>query len=152
MDRLEPDSSFYNVPFILRLEGELQTEALARAVEDLAQRHEVLRTRYVMQDGQPVQREGQEQIVLAVADYRGEGEGASQAAQVAARDEAQRPFDLEHGPLFRANLFQIAEQDQLLVLNFHHSVIDGWSVGVLSRELSALYEAHAAGRTATLQS
>jgi amino acid adenylation domain-containing protein/non-ribosomal peptide synthase protein (TIGR01720 family) len=148
LDRLDPGKNLYNIPVILRLAGRLKVRALEQSVLDLTLRHEVLRTRYAMQDGHPMQKVEQvEQERMTVHDYSGEGEAAALAA---VQREARGSFDLEAGPLFRVALFRIGEQDHVLLLNLHHSVADGWSIGVLAREMKILYEAYVEGRKAGL--
>ncbi|MEM8931596.1 MAG: amino acid adenylation domain-containing protein, partial [Acidobacteriota bacterium] len=134
--RLEPDSAAYNMPFALHLRGALDHGALERALDTIVHRHEILRTRYVERDGEP----------QAVADPPVERpldriEIDSDAALDAWLDaDARRPFDLERGPVVRPHLLRRADDDHLLVVNVHHIAFDGWSYGVLRRELAALYE------------
>jgi amino acid adenylation domain-containing protein len=140
IDRLISESSLYNVPVILRLAGRLNVEALRQSLIDLSARHEILRTRYVMADGQLRQRIESRQIELEIRDCV-EGEAILEAQR-----EAGRAFDLEKGPLFRAVLLRLTEDNQILVLTQHHSITDGLSLQVMSRELSAAYESRLQGR------
>src|SRR6185295_3742733 len=115
----------YNLPVSLRLAGELDVAALERALGEVVRRHDSLRTRFAEGEGAPV----------LVAEVRRR-----------AAEEAFRPFDLAAGPLFRARLLRLAEREHVLLLAMHHIVSDGWSLGVLLRELSALYAACREGR------
>lgn len=146
IDRLISESSLYNVPVILRLQGWLNVEALRQSLRDLSARHEILRTRYVMEDGQLRQRIESGQIDL---DIRGCVEGEA-AAILEAQREAGCAFDLEKGPLFRAVLLRLTDESQILVLNQHHSITDGWSLQLMSRELSAAYESRLESREPNL--
>ena len=145
LSRMEPESPFYNVPAALRLGGALDAAALERALGQVVRRHEALRTTLRERDGAPVQ------VVAPFAGFALPVEdlsalaGAEREAAVRRRasEEAARPFDLPAGPLFRARLLRLADDDHALLLCMHHVVSDGWSMGVLFRELSAFY---AAGR------
>jgi amino acid adenylation domain-containing protein/FkbH-like protein len=150
LDQLLPGSHAYNVPAAFRLTGELKAEALIAAVNRLVQRHEALRTVFGYQDGLltqeiiPVLR-----IALERTDLRQSGprDGMADArARTLANETAQRPFDLARGPLFRARLLKLDEQDHILVLVLHHAVSDGWSLGILFKELRLLYEAAVSGQ------
>jgi amino acid adenylation domain-containing protein len=132
-------SAAYNIPAGLRLRGPLSVPSLAAALDGLARRHEVLRTTFAVADEARVV-----QVVapsldlgLPVVDLSGVPEG--EALRVAAA-EAARPFDLARGPLLRALLLRTGDEEHLLVLVMHHIVSDGWSMGVLLRELARLYE------------
>ncbi|HVG45250.1 MAG TPA: condensation domain-containing protein, partial [Longimicrobium sp.] len=147
IDRLEPGSAVYNIPVAWRLAGALDEAALERALGEIVRRHEALRTVFAEADGSPVQ------VIapfggfsLAVEDLSTLGETNREAAvRQRAGEEARRPFDLSAGPLFRAALLRLGEDDHVLLLSMHHIVSDGWSQGVLFRELSALYAAYREG-------
>jgi amino acid adenylation domain-containing protein len=144
--QLQPDDASYNIPLAIRMEGALDVPALAAAVGDLVARHEVLRTSFTVTEGRPAQRVHDasplELPVIALA-----GEDALRGALAA---ESARPFDLAAGPAFRARLFALAPEDHVLQLVVHHACADGWSMGVLTRELGAAYEARRAGRAPAL--
>ncbi|MFN8178104.1 MAG: amino acid adenylation domain-containing protein [bacterium] len=149
-DRLEPGSAAYNLASALELIGDLDVAALARAFDEIERRHESLRTRFVAGP------DGPEQIfdppgrrALETFDLSASPEPPPALASRLAAD-ARRPFDLEHGPLWRARLFRVAERKHVLSLALHHIVTDGWSMETLVRELSALYAAYAEGRESPL--
>jgi len=147
LHRMDPASIAYNMPFVLRLRGRLDPAALGRAVETLVERHESLRTILPTSGDGPVQRvlpAGAVPVPLHDLSHLGAGE-RREAALGLARELAWQPFDLAAGPLFHATLIREAEEDHLLVLGIHHVVSDGWSMGVLFRELGALYAAFADG-------
>jgi acyl carrier protein len=147
INQLEPESSVYNVPGAWRLSGSLEFLALQRSINEIVRRHEALRTNFVVVDGQPVQRIRPFAMLpmerMDLADIR-DSEKES-AIELNVREEIRKPFDLARGPLLRAKLLQLAEDDHVLLLTMHHIVSDGWSIGVLFRELSRLYEAFAGG-------
>ncbi len=147
LDRLEPGSPAYNIPLALRLEGDLGPAALAAALAAVVARHEALRTTFGEgEDGAPVQRIGPPPPVrLPVVDLSGLPAGArSRRCAALAAAEAARPFDLATGPLLRIFLVRSAPAEHSLVVNLHHVVADGWSLGILVRELAAFYPARAA--------
>ena len=152
LDRLDPNNSLYNVPAAVLMQGPLCVASLRRSLNEIVRRHEALRTTFAAQDGQPVQiiapalELEQPLIDLAVLP---EGERARERERLAA-EEARAPFDLTAGPLVRAKLLRQGEEEHVLLLTLHHIVSDGWSMGVLIREMKALYEAYAAGRESPL--
>ncbi|WP_233595935.1 non-ribosomal peptide synthetase [Corallococcus sp. CA031C] len=152
LDQLEPQGSFHNVPAALRLQGTLDVAALERAFAELFRRHESLRTVFRSEEGRPLH------VILPVPeaplpmqDLGSLPESTREAeALQRAQDEAKRPFDLSKGPLLRVTLLKLAEQEHLLLLTMHHIVSDGWSMGVLVREVVALYEAFHLGQPSPL--
>jgi hypothetical protein len=141
--QLEPDNPSYNVPQILRLKGELDVDALEQTINAIIARHESLRTTFSEIDGQPVQIVSSvHEIKLDFADLQAlpESERESRARQLAIA-EVRRPFNLSHKPPLRAVLVRIDNDDHWLVLTMHHIVSDGWSMGILTTELSNIYEA-----------
>ncbi|MFY0568156.1 non-ribosomal peptide synthase/polyketide synthase [Archangium lansingense] len=152
LDQLEPGSSVYNIPYALRLSGQLDTGALQRAFQELVHRHESLRTTFASRDGQPIQLIAPSlPIPLDVLDLSNEPATERESrAQHLAQQEAQRPFDLANGPLLRASLLRLASDEHVLMLVMHHIVSDGWSMGVLVREMASLYLAFASGQQPNL--
>jgi amino acid adenylation domain-containing protein len=147
LSRLEPDSVAYSMPFALRLEGDLDRAALARALDELVRRHEVLRTRFALRAGRPVAViDPDHRLDPKVSDLAAlppPGREAALREQMAA--EVRRPFDLGAAPPIRARLFALAERDHVLLLLVHHIVTDGWSIAIMNREISALYRAFSRG-------
>ncbi|HET7231280.1 MAG TPA: amino acid adenylation domain-containing protein, partial [Longimicrobium sp.] len=152
VDRLEPGSAAYNMPYALRLRGALDVGALRASVDGLARRHEALRTTFAERDGVPVQViHPPAPVELPVVDLGGLPAAAREPEALRlAGEEAVRPFDLSRGPLMRGTLLRLDAKDHVLLLTLHHIVSDGWSMEILFRELSALYEALAAGEPSPL--
>ncbi|WP_157937623.1 non-ribosomal peptide synthetase, partial [Oceaniglobus roseus] len=147
LDQLEPGNPFYNIPAPTRLRGPLDRDAMGRALNEIVRRHDSLRTRFATADG-PVQIvEPEFTLDIPVVDL-------THLLPAAREDEARRraiadagtPFDLEKGPPVRATLLRLAEDDHVILFNMHHIISDGWSMGVLVTEFSAIYRAYAAGR------
>ncbi|HVR95699.1 MAG TPA: non-ribosomal peptide synthase/polyketide synthase [Thermoanaerobaculia bacterium] len=143
-EQVTPGSAVYNLPTAVRLTGPLDVPALAAALREIVRRHETLRTTFgVTADGEPVQRIAPPApLTLPRVDLSalpGPAAGAAVRGLLAA--EARRPFDLERGPLLRQLLLAQRPQEHVLLLVLHHIVSDGWSMGVLVRELGALYDA-----------
>ncbi|HEX2093555.1 MAG TPA: amino acid adenylation domain-containing protein [Longimicrobiaceae bacterium] len=147
LHRLQPESPFYNTPVHLRLEGALDHAALERALGEIVRRHQVLRTTLRDDEGDPVQVVSPfTGFALPVVDLSALDPAEREAAAKSrAGEEAARPFDLSAGPLFRAALLRLGAEESVLLLGMHHVVSDGWSMGVLFRELSALYRAFRGG-------
>jgi amino acid adenylation domain-containing protein/non-ribosomal peptide synthase protein (TIGR01720 family) len=146
LDQLDPGDPSYVVPFALRLGGALDAGALERALAEIVRRHEVLRTTYALRDGAPVPVLQAPGLSLPLTDLRALEDAAREAAvrcEIAA--EGRRPFDLAAGPVIRARLFALGETEHVLSIAMHHAACDAWSMGVLGRELAALYEAFARG-------
>ena len=147
LDQLEPGSTAYNMAGAYRIGGALDRPAFERALGALIARHESLRTVFVAQDGQPRQQVKSPQALgfaVAFADLR-DAPGAEEKARIAARAQAAARFDLAGGPLLAVGLLQVAEHEHVLLLTMHHIISDGWSMGVLLREVLALYEAFRQG-------
>ncbi|HEV2735407.1 MAG TPA: amino acid adenylation domain-containing protein, partial [Longimicrobiaceae bacterium] len=152
LDRLQPGSPLYNIPAVLRLTGRLDERALERALGEIVARHEALRTVFREVDGAPVQVISPSMdFALPVEDlaHLDEAERTAEARRRATED-AEKPFDLAEGPLFRVSLLRLAPEDYSLLLTIHHIVGDGWSTGVFFHELSKLYEAYSEGRESPL--
>ncbi|MGH3592768.1 MAG: condensation domain-containing protein, partial [Pseudonocardiaceae bacterium] len=152
LEQLEPGSGLYNVPFALGLKGELKREALQRSVQEMVRRHEVLRTRFVAENGEAVQEVADELILsLPVIDLSAlEEEVREFELERLVRREASKGFDLQQGPLLRMNLLRFDAAEHVLLATMHHIVSDGWSVGILVRELGLLYEAYGKGEESPL--
>ncbi|WP_223765901.1 non-ribosomal peptide synthetase, partial [Corallococcus sp. AS-1-6] len=153
IDQLEPGSPLYNMPLALSLTGELDVEALRASLDALMARHEALRTTFRMENGRPVQDIHPEgHVPLETVDLTGLGSRAARQAEAQRLGHAEtlRPFDLTRGPVIRALLMKLEASEHVLVLHLHHIVSDGWSLGVLVRELTALYAALRTGQPVTL--
>ncbi|WP_233597088.1 non-ribosomal peptide synthase/polyketide synthase [Corallococcus sp. CA041A] len=153
VDQLEPGSPLYNMPLPLSLTGDLDVDALRASLDALMARHESLRTTFRMEAGKPVQDihpEGHAPLEFVDLTALGSRTTKQAEAQRQGHAETLRPFDLTRGPVIRALLMKLEEREHVLVLHLHHIVSDGWSLGILVRELTALYEARRAGRSAAL--
>ncbi|WP_218081856.1 non-ribosomal peptide synthetase [Anthocerotibacter panamensis] len=145
LDQLQAGSAAYNVPVTIHLHGILDEAALHASLNEIIRRHEILRTTFIVFDEQPRQVIAPRLMLeLPVLDLQ-----ALSQVQVT-KMEAQQPFDLTRGPLLRAKLFRLAPTEQVLMLTMHHIVSDGWSIGVLIQELSALYAAYSQGQPSGL--
>ena len=146
MQQLDPHSAAYNLAATVRLRGELDPAVLEAAFTELVRRHESLRATFALADGQPRHSAAAAQPfhlpVVAV-------DGAAEALLLAGQ-AAQEPFDLAVGPLLRATLLQLGDDDQVLLLSTHHLVADTWTMSLLVRELLALYQAAQRGEMAEL--
>ena len=153
LNQLEPGSVAYNLPVAVTIRGELDIDQLEQAFNLIIARHESLRTLFPSQDGQ-----GQ-QVILDRLDFKLERmdlshcrtreEGDRQAREIC-RSEAAMAFDLARGPLLRGRVMKLAEQEHLLMLNMHHIISDGWSLGILTQELGEILEALQQGRSPEL--
>lgn len=152
LDRLAPGNPAYHVPVAAQIRGPLDIPALHRSLHEVIRRHESLRTTFQMMNGSPVQKlRPPYEIELPVLTLCAPDEAAWQEIvreQLAA--DAAQPFDLVHGPLLRAKLLRRDETDHTLLLTLHHIITDGWAMGVLAREVSALYTAFTQGQPSPL--
>lgn len=141
LNQLEPDNSSYNIPAAVRMRGSLNVEALRQALNEIVQRHEALRTTFPSIDGRAVQSIASKlELPFPIITVLGEEQIMSLATT-----EAKRPFDLSQGPLLRATLLRLDATEHVLLLTMHHIVSDGWSIGVLIKELVVLYQSFSAG-------
>ncbi|HYD80084.1 MAG TPA: condensation domain-containing protein, partial [Paucimonas sp.] len=147
LDQMEPGSAFYNIPAAMRMSGTLDAAALAYSINEIVRRHESLRTTFATVDGAPLQVIAPSLTLdLPVADLSPLPPAERDAqAQSLIRAEAQAPFDLAVGPLVRARLIRLQDTEHIVLFTMHHIVSDGWSMGVLVREVAALYAAHVQG-------
>jgi hypothetical protein len=151
LNQVEPDSSSYNVPLAIQLQGNLDLKALEQTLSEIVRRHEVLRTTFRPIDGQPVQVISPPySFHLEVEQLQDVPESERWAqARLIAQEEAGRPFDLSR-EVFRVRLVQCGEVDYLALLTMHHIVGDAWSMSVLINEVAALYGAFSRGERSTL--
>ncbi|HVQ38828.1 MAG TPA: amino acid adenylation domain-containing protein, partial [Pyrinomonadaceae bacterium] len=143
---LDPQSTFYNVPTAVRLEGQFNFDALRQALNEIVRRHEVLRTSFSTIAGEPVQIISSPEPVMIVREETEDEETVRRLMN----EEGNIPFDLSEGPLLRVKLLRMAEDKHVLLLTLPHIVSDGWSMGVLSKELTALYRSFNKGEESTL--
>ncbi|HEX7735073.1 MAG TPA: amino acid adenylation domain-containing protein [Ktedonobacteraceae bacterium] len=152
LNQLAPATPAYNLPLAMRLSGPFQVKALSKSLSEVARRHEALRTTFPIHNNAPVQ--SIHPLLspdLPVVDLSTLPQ--AQQDRIVRRivnEETQQPFDLAGGPLLRALLLQLADNEHVLVLNLHHIIADGWSQEVLVRELSALYRAYVHARVSPL--
>ena len=158
LNELDPGSTGYSVPIAVSIGGELDVAQLERAINVIIARHENLRTVFPSEDGRAYQR------ILERVDFQLERVDLSQsdvnhclspdAREREARElclaDAAKPFDLAGGPLLRGKVIRLAEEEHILLLNLHHIISDGWSLGILIRELGAIMDAFRAGRNPEL--
>ncbi|HEY4034598.1 MAG TPA: amino acid adenylation domain-containing protein [Ktedonobacteraceae bacterium] len=143
LDQLEPNRAIYNISSCFRLTGLLNSRVLEQVLHALIQRHETLRTSFMVLEGQLVQVISPTKVIpLQVVDLRNlpKVEQESETLRLATA-EAQRPFDLTRGPLLRTTVLQLAAEEHMLLLTIHHIVFDEWSMRVLCQEFAALYTA-----------
>ena len=152
LDQLMPGNAFYNLHGAMHLHWPLSVEVLERSLNEIIGRDQVLRTTFEVVDGQPVQQVAARlSIEVPVVDLRALEPPAREAEALRlATAEAQRPFDLERGPLLRAQLLRVGEHEHVFLLTLHHIVTDGWSIGILFQELKEIYGAYADGRASPL--
>ena len=148
LDRMDPGAAAYNMPHPLRIAGALDAEALARALDALRARHEALRTTLEERAGGPVQvihpPDARDLPVTDLSVLSADEREAEVRRRIDA--DANTGFDLVRGPLVRAELLRLQDDEHVLLLCMHHVVSDGWSMGVFARELGTLYAALGEGR------
>jgi amino acid adenylation domain-containing protein len=141
LDQLQPGSPLYNIPAAVALHGPLDISALQESFGEVVRRHESLRTTFTDVSGEPVQViHAAAPVPLPLRDLSGQP-SAEQTAEVErlVSAEAQWSFDLSAGPLLRVGLLRLAEEEHVALINMHHIISDGWSVGVLIQEMTSLY-------------
>ncbi len=145
LDQLSPESPFYNIPAAVRIKGELNVTALQQAVAEIIRRHEILRTIFINNNGQPAQKILDEvTFELPILDLQNASDQEEQVRQLLNQD-AMQPFQLDQWPLFRLQLIKLANNDHIFMFTMHHIISDGWSTGVFMREVGTLYEAFSKG-------
>ena len=152
IDQLQPENNYYNIPAAVRLSGPLNVLALRRVLGEIVRRHQSLRTRFEVVESEALQVIHQTtEARLPLIDLCALDEEAREAeARRLMKAESERPFNLQRGPLLRATLLKLAGEEHLVLLTMHHIVSDGWSVGVLVREVAILYEAYSQGQESPL--
>ncbi|GAB4190085.1 MAG: hypothetical protein Fur006_31860 [Coleofasciculaceae cyanobacterium] len=152
LNQFEANSSVYNLSFPVRLTGALNVTVLEQSLQEIVRRHEALRTTFITVEGEPVQAIAPTvTLALPVVDLRELSEVEREATVLKlAQEDAQQPFDLVKCPLLRTTLLELGEMEYVMLFTMHHIISDGWSMGVLIRELAALYEAFCAGKPSPL--
>jgi hypothetical protein len=152
LEQLEPQSVAYNICRASRLLGNLNASALKASLNEIISRHETLRTAFRLVDGRPVQVvQPIRNISVDYVDLQAmPDDGRSVEIRRRIKAEAERPFDLAAGQLLRCSLLRVGDEEHALILLTHHSVIDAWSMAILTRELWTLYEAFSMGKVSPL--
>jgi amino acid adenylation domain-containing protein len=152
IDRMEPENTAYNLPEALRLAGRLDVPVLVQVLSEIVRRHEALRTTFGVVEGKPVQRvTPSAPVAVPLVDLSALSEAAREAeARRLATEEAREPFDVPRGPHLRVRLLRLGESEHAVLFTTHHIVSDGWSMGVLVRELGVLYMAFSEGKPSPL--
>lgn len=153
LEQLKPDNSAYNIPLALRLRGQLDLTALERSFREILRRHQALRTQFSTVDHRPVQLVvAEDNWSLTVEQLPAAPIPSERETAIASRIQefARRPFDLTADYLLRACLLRLEPTENLLLIAVHHIAFDGWSEGVLWRELAELYASYSEGRASSL--
>jgi amino acid adenylation domain-containing protein/FkbM family methyltransferase len=143
--QIEGGSEAYHIAAALRLRGRLDRVALRSALDRIVERHEALRTSFEWAGDQPVQRIAPPESGFALQEQDLGGCTDDELEQRLSAEQ-RRPFDLERGPLIRGQVLRLSGDEHVLAITMHHIVSDGWSIGIMVNELSALYQAYASGR------
>lgn len=152
LDQIQPESPLYNIMWAGMLRGDLRVDVLQQALDELVCRHESLRTTFTLREGEPVQVIAPRlQVPISVVDLSDVPEADRESRALShAKKVAREPFDLGRGPLVRCILLRLSSREHMLLLPMHHIISDGWSMPILVRELSTLYNARSSGRPSTL--
>jgi amino acid adenylation domain-containing protein len=152
LDQFGNNNAVYNISTVVQINGRLNVEILERTLSEIIRRHEALRTTFEVESGEPVQVINPPYSVVLPLTNLGELTKTEQEEEVMrrAKEEAQTTFDLARGPLLRASLLRLGEQENVVLLSMHHIVCDGWSLGILIKEVAALYEAYSCGKPSPL--
>jgi amino acid adenylation domain-containing protein len=151
LDQFESNSSFYNIPLALRLEGTLNSQILIQSLEEICDRHEALRTNFISVDGIPTQVIQTRTWTVTVVDLQHLSSSEKViVSQELAQNQAIQPFDLASEPLIRTTLVVLSETEHILLVCMHHIVSDGWSMGVFLQELTDLYNAYIQNQPSSL--
>src|SRR5262249_39847759 len=154
LQKLDPGLIAYNIPAPFRIEGDLNVPALEKALSEIVNRHEVLRTRIIEIDGEGFQEVASRMtFVLPTIDLSHlPKEQAEAEVQRLSMEDVRQPYNLKEAPLMRVKLLRLSDQEHVLIMNFHHIVCDGSSLVIFYQELAALYEAFLEGKNSNLPS
>lgn len=136
MHQLQPESNEYNIPIVLRIEGDLDLNVLRMSFTAIVERHEVMRTRYPMENGMPVVVVDDAAVIIDTADFKLQPKQAMSYIE----KQAELPFEIGEEPLYRVSLANTGEKSYILLICLHHIISDGWSRNILLRELLQFYE------------
>jgi amino acid adenylation domain-containing protein/FkbM family methyltransferase len=152
LEQLQPGTATYNVPKFLYLDGPLNISALEQSFSEIIRRHEALRTTFPTREGNPLQFiSDPAPVSVSLVDLSAlSAEESETEAERLVGAEAQRPFDLAHGPLFRITLIRLSTDRHALLLMMHHIICDGWSINIMLEEFFTLYEAYGEGASSPL--
>ncbi|MEL6468400.1 MAG: amino acid adenylation domain-containing protein [Cyanobacteria bacterium J06623_4] len=151
LHQIQPDTAVYNLPMAIEVTGFLDIAAFSQSLNDIARRHEILRTQFVTVAGQPVQTIA-EPTPLEIEKINLQAQPDPEAAvRQAAVTAAKTPFDLSRDQLLRVTLLQLSEVRTVVLFTIHHIIADGWSQEILIQELASLYRAALLGKTEALQ-
>jgi amino acid adenylation domain-containing protein len=152
LDQLTPENPFYNTAIAVRIRAPLNPLILERAINEIVRRHEALRTTFALVDEEPMQVVTPElKVPFRLVDLTSQAPAERETEAIRlAQAEAEQPFNLESGPLLRSALLRLGEADNIFLLTQHHIISDGWSMGIFSRELTALYTSFALGQSSPL--
>jgi amino acid adenylation domain-containing protein len=152
IDQLQPGQAAYNLPVGIRIQGKFDVALLEKVLQEIVHRHEPLRTSIMVVEGEPQQIIASEATIrLPIVDLNSfPHEQRESEARRLLQEEVQTPFNLQQAPLLRAKCLQLGQDDCLLIFTMHHIISDAWSLGVLVREVSVLYEAFSTGRASPL--
>ena len=152
LDQFEPNSALYNMSTALQVSGPLNVEALQESFNTIVSRHEVLRTTFTIVDGVPVQVIAHNRLAELNMIDLSHVSAAEREGEVLrlVKAEGSRPFNLSSDLMLRATLLNLEPTEHILLIVLHHIASDGWSIGVLSRELTALYETFSTGKSSSL--
>ncbi|HYG11274.1 MAG TPA: amino acid adenylation domain-containing protein, partial [Pyrinomonadaceae bacterium] len=153
VNQLDPLNPAYNISSALRMTGQLNLDALEQTFSEIIRRHEALRTSFDIIEGRLMQIiHPARPAEFNVIDLREAPEAMrEEEALRLATQEAQQPFDLAHGPLLRLGLLRLSDEQHIALVTLHHIISDGWSTGILIREVAALYEAYSEGKESPLE-
>ncbi|MEM9087118.1 MAG: amino acid adenylation domain-containing protein [Cyanobacteria bacterium P01_F01_bin.53] len=150
LHQMQPDLAVYNLPMAIQVEGFLETEAFSQSLNEIVRRHEVLRTRFVTVEGQPVQKV-QEPAPIEIQHINLQDSAHPEdAVKQAALDDAQKPFDLSQDQLLRVTVLSLSDTKSVVLFTVHHIIADGWSQEILIQELATFYKAALIGQTTSL--
>ncbi|CCI16559.1 Similar to tr/Q9RAH4/Q9RAH4 (fragment) [Microcystis aeruginosa PCC 9807] len=151
LDQLQPNSALYNIPMVLHFRGNFNQKALEQSLQEICDRHEILRTNFVTIDGQPTQVIQPTRETISVVDLQDFPiQEQAEKTQQLKQKQATQPFDLAKESLIRITLVVLSETEHLLLVCMHHIISDGWSIEVLIHELTSLYNAYVQNQPANL--